>query len=408
MYFKVYGDPFALSSTTSDITYHVKPNSTKREEFFNSLGDLENHLLNRLTTPAYTSKYKYPIRTDSGIVLQKEDILTWTVTDGYNIDFDTAQYTSYVGKLLDLSTNFDENSSNFITRFLVSESISDFDTIQNCEGGIEETSGQKVNRTLKIYGREFDEVKRKIDGLQYANTVSYDKQNNTPDVVLKNVAKMLGWELTSSVLGNDLINNYLDIQESSYSGQSRGLTPLEAEYELWRRLILNSSWIWKSKGTRKAIEFIFRFIGAPEGLISLNEYLYVTDGIVDVDTFKLLLEKQNLDTDIDLYNVDSEGYPKSFANTPEMYFQKGGSWYRETGGSGATRHILDGNNPHVGPYDGGKAWRGQFETLIPNFTATTITEETITTGTTNIFTNYNSEFFNDLIDETIYVDLDEP
>ena len=73
-----------------------------------------------------------------------------------------------------------------------------------------------------------------------------------------------------------------------------GLSPVEAENELWRRLILNSAWLWKSKGTRKSIEFIFRFIGAPEGLITLNEYMYVTDGVVDVETFKLLLEKQKL------------------------------------------------------------------------------------------------------------------
>jgi hypothetical protein len=43
------------------------------------------------------------------------------------------------------------------------------------------------------------------------------------------------------------------------------ITAIEADTELWRRLILNSPWIWKSKGTRKSIEFILKFIGAQLG-----------------------------------------------------------------------------------------------------------------------------------------------
>ncbi len=33
---------------------------------------------------------------------------------------------------------------------------------------------------------------------------------------------------------------------------------------------MNSSWLFKSKGTRKAIEFILNFIGTPDGLIEFN------------------------------------------------------------------------------------------------------------------------------------------
>ena len=36
----------------------------------------------------------------------------------------------------------------------------------------------------------------------------------------------------------------------------------------------------------------------------------------------------------------------------EMYFQKAGGWYAETYGSNAPT-VLKGNNPHIGPYDGG-------------------------------------------------------
>jgi hypothetical protein len=39
--------------------------------------------------------------------------------------------------------------------------------------------------TLHIYGRQFDEINNFITGIAFANTVTYDKQNSTPDAYLK-------------------------------------------------------------------------------------------------------------------------------------------------------------------------------------------------------------------------------
>ena len=119
-----------------------------------------------------------------------------------------------------------------MTRFLVSESISNFDTVPKCDGTEDETAGQKMNKTLKIYGREFDEVKKYIDGIAYSNNVSYDKKSNAPDQMIKYIARVMGWQLTSSVIENDLLKAYLDVPAPSYSGYSVGLTAAEAEIEL--------------------------------------------------------------------------------------------------------------------------------------------------------------------------------
>ena len=80
-----------------------------------------------------------------------------------------------------------------MVRFLVTESISDFDTTATRVGPLDQdTSDQKINKTLTIYGREYDNINQFITGIQFANTVSYDKLNNTPDIYLKNIAKVLG------------------------------------------------------------------------------------------------------------------------------------------------------------------------------------------------------------------------
>ena len=393
--FEVKGDPFGFNGAGKSISeYHIKPNKIIEESFFNSISQYENNLLNRFVIPKYTSKYKYRKEEDDGTITITEKVITWPVTDGYNIDFNSNSYINFVTDLIEIANSKDGIETNLMTRFFTAEAISDFDSVPNCEGDNEETSGQKMNKTLKIYGREFDEIKKYIDGISFANVVTYDKKENTPDQLVKYLARVLGWELTSSIIENDLINSYLNVGARTYDGQSRGLTSAEAEIELWRRLILNSSWIWKSKGTRKTIEFFFKLIGAPDGLINFEEHVYVAKGPIDMDLFYATLKANGLDDDIEEYNIDYDGYPKFFRDTPKMYFQKGGQWYRQTGGENATQYLLTGNNPHVGPYDNGKEYINQLENIIPYFTPFTLTSTTITTSNVKLFTNYNSGLFN--------------
>lgn len=403
LYFTVKGDVF--SGLTNILEYHIKPNKINEDLFFNGLNDFEGYLLNRKTFPKYRATFNIPTKSEQGVVIYSDQSLTWPVSDGYNIDYDSGEYIVYASQLVQIAQTNDEVSSNLMNRFLVSESISAFDTtpVHLAEEHMD-TSGQKVNKTLQIYGVNFDEINNFITGIKFANSVSYNKQDNTPDKYLKNIARILGWELVSSVLENDLLTNYVKTAKSNYAGQAVGLTAVEADVELWRRIILNTPWIWKSKGARKSIEFLLNFIGAPQGLVEFNEYIYLADKPIDVELFKKLLELNNLDTDLSFYPIDGEGYPYFLPDTTSLYFQNDGLWYRETGGSGSTVDILTGNNPHLGPYDGGFKYINQLRTLIPNFSAVTITGETIVTGTTNLFTNYNFGDITDYSGET-YVDV---
>lgn len=392
-YFKVKGDPFSGVQTTA--SYHIKPNQTLVNDFFNKLPDFEAYLLNRQIMPQYTAVFKFSIKSDSGLIIYTTKSVTWPVSDGYNIDFDTTAYGDYVSSLLEISDSNDLFESNLMNRFLVSESISAFDTTPiNIEGVDDDETGGKVNKLLQIYGAEYDKINNYIEGIKFANTVTYDKQDNTPDVYLKDLARVLGWELISSVFEQNLIANYVDNAPSTYSGLSVGLTATEADVELWRRIILNTPWIWKSKGARKTIEFLLKFIGAPDGIAQFNEYIYKVDGPIDVDLFLQILRLNNLDDDLSIYPIDSEGYPRPFANTASMYFQNYGLWYRETGGTGSTIDISTGNNPHVGPYDRGSRYINQFRNLIPNFTPVMLSSVTTSVNVDNLYINYDNGNFN--------------
>lgn len=403
IYFKVKGNPFS-GLTNAYPTYHIKPNKIKYDSFFNTLPELETYLLNRSVVPLYTATFSFPVKTENGIILYFSDSVTWPVSDGYNIDFDTTDYVYYVTRLLDIAKNNDINNSDLMNRFLVAESITAFDTSPIYVTNIDhDETGQKMNKTLQIYGASFDKINNYITGIKYANTVTYNKMDNTPDIYLKNIARVLGWELVSSVVDNDLLMNYINTPVSTFSGQTYGLTPVEYDIELWRRIILNSPWLWKSKGSRKSIEFLLNFIGTPNGLIKFNEHIYRATAPIDIDLFLQVLSKNNADLDLSIYPIDSNGYPRTLPDTPDMYFQNYGLWYRETGGSGATIDILTGNNPHLGPYDGGSRYIDQFRCLIPDFTPTVLSSITVTEKVTNLYENYENGTFdnNSLTAQTV-------
>lgn len=396
-YLHVNGNPFTGSSS---VFYHIKPNNTKLDIFLDSLNEFEKYILNRNTVPLYTSRFTYNLKTDNGIVLETEKELTWPTEDGYNLDFNTTRYVVFANDLLTLADNSDSIQSNIISRFLVSDSISEFDTVSEDN---DSDTDQKVDKLLKIYGRNFDEIKRYTDGLSLVNTVTYDKQDNTPDTLLKSLGRVLGWDVSSSMLAGDILNSNINTTQSSYSGQSVGMTNYEAENEVWRRIILNTPWIWKSKGSRKAIEFFFKFLGIPNGLIRFNEHIYLADSKLNMDDFLRVLEIHSGSQDISNITVDSEGYPKPLPDTKDMYFQKAGLWYRQTGGAESDTDILYGNNPHIGPYDGGNEYIDKFRCLIPNFSTTTLIEEVTTTGSTNLFMNYDNGYINGIIDSNSVV-----
>jgi hypothetical protein len=140
-------------------------------------------------------------------------------------------------------------------------------------------------------------------------------------------------------------------------------------------------------------------IGTPNGLIDFNEYHYLAKNKIDMDYFNSILSLNNLSTDLSLYPVDINGYPKPI-DSDEFYFQGNGLWYRETGGLQPTIDKNSGNNPHVGPYDRGSKYLSQFTNIIPNYSGLTLTSETITEVVDELFYNYNFGSINNYSGET--------
>jgi hypothetical protein len=228
---------------------------------------------------------------------------------------------------------------------------------------------QKVEKILQIYGRSFDQVKQYIDALANMNSVHYVPQNDIPSQLLFNLSQTLGWSNNfSPITDEDFLGSVFgNTNQIEYPGYARAQTPTELNYQFYRNLILNSAYLFKSKGTRRSIEFLLRLIGAPEALIEFNENIYLADQRISMSKFDTQFTQLSGGTYVNEqpalspgntfsirgqiftafttsstfetvnirrndYPVDDLGFPKAPnpAGTNGVFFQEGAGWYEST------------------------------------------------------------------------------
>ena len=394
----VNGNPFLGATFTNDDLV-IRPNDLEVNKVFNeNLDEVENFLLNRNVSPKYTATFKIPKEAEDGSYYIQNSNISWPLYGAWNIDIITKSFETYITSINDISESFDLYRTNLVSRFLTTGAFKEFDT-----------PDQKVEKVLQIYGKSFDEVKKYITALSYMTSVNYNVSNDIPSQLLKNLAQTLGWninispisetELLTSVFGTT--NN----NASVYPGISQQQTPDELNYQYYRNLVLNSAFLFKSKGTRKSIEILMRLIGAPEALVEFNEYVYLADQKINLSQFDTqfsqisggtyvqqipILEAgnifsifgypytgftttgdiQDVNITIDEYPMDEYGYPTTPTNSESYFFQMGSGWFEQTPQHRApenvdlTNSVFVGNNPNYQtvllPYSYGQEYLNRY------------------------------------------------
>ncbi len=397
--FYVQGNPFSGQSFTYDDLV-IRPNDTEVNKSYSMYFDeVEKYLLNRDVSPIYTATFKVPRESDDGTFSIASNRISWPLYGQWNLDILTSRFQNYLTQLNDVSQEFDSYKTNIISRFMITGSLKEFDT-----------SDQKVEKTLQIYGRSFDESKKFIDALAYMNSVNYNTGNDIPSQLLRNLSQTLGWETNISPISNDEFLNSVfggsNTDQSQFSGLSTEKTPDELNYEYYRNLILNSGYLFKSKGTRKSVEYLMKLIGAPDALVEFNEYVYLADQKISVTEFDKqyaeisggtyvsntpILESGNTfsimgvqytgfttsntiedsNVQIEEYPVDSNGYPQKPLIGGEYFFQKGAGWFESTPQHRSpekvdlTNSVFSGNNPDfqtiLQPFTYGQEYLNRYE-----------------------------------------------
>lgn len=355
--FFVSGAPFGVSATTINEEFQIRPNDFVVDRVFaEDFDEVQKFLLNRLIRPEYTSAFQVPQQNEAGQFYTSYEQVTWPKEGPWNLDIRSFLFDNYLTELEAIAINLDSFKTNLISRFLITDSLKEFDTM-----------GQKVEKIFQIYGRSFDQIKQFIDALAYMNSVSYNATNDIPSQLLVNLAQTLGWSSNFSPITNEdfLSSVFGNTSTPTYPGYARALTPTELNYSFYRNLILNASYLFKSKGTRRSVEFMLRLIGAPDSLIEYNEHIYLADQKINMDQFGIQFASisggtyvqdvpsflagdtykikgqiytaftstaiyEDVSTRLDDYPVDKEGFPNAPLNTEDYFFQVGSGWYETT------------------------------------------------------------------------------
>jgi len=378
--FYVSGSPFGTTATTIEDDFQIRPNDFIADKVFQEdFDEVEKFLLNRLVRPEFTASFQVPQQNEYGQFYTEYQQVTWPKRGPWNLDISSFLFDRYLEQIQEIAVNLDSFKTNLISRFLVTDSLKEFDTL-----------GQKVEKIFQIYGRSFDQVKQFIDGLAYMNSVNYNPSNDIPSELLVNLSRTLGWSSNFSPITNEdfLSSVFGNTSTPTYPGYARALTPTELNYAYYRNLILNASYLFKSKGTRRSIEFLLRLIGAPDSLIEYNEHIYLADQKINLDQFDTQWAQisggtyaysiptylpgdtykikgnlytaftstatyQNVNTSLSDYPMDFEGYPKAPINTETYFFQIGAGWYETTpqhrspDGVQLTGNVFTGQNYNI-------------------------------------------------------------
>lgn len=308
---KTLGNPFPfLNSTVGSFDYHLKPNNMIFEEFRVKLNDYEKYIVSRRNGyEGFIFAMKDPTLLDDGMITYADTQIIWNTTDYYNIDTNNGKYRTFLESVLSIANKYDKIKTDLIARFLTPTSIKAYDLTQQ----------GKMTKLLRIYGREFDQLRQFIDSLVNINKITYDKLNNVPDQLVKNLSRTFGWNYFSLVAEEELVESFFTIDEKERN-LDKDLLPAEIDIELWRRIIMNTSYFWKSKGTREAIKSMFLLIGIPEPFINITEYVYTVDGKINPNTVQFTLT----DFPSNSLPYDNDGYPVAPLETNNFYFQMSG------------------------------------------------------------------------------------
>jgi hypothetical protein len=351
----VTGRPFGYNTISTD-NLLIRPQELHVNEVFsNDLDEVERFLLNRNIVPKYTAFFNKTIEDELGNFVFTKEFATFPTTNQWNLDIKTQYFTNYLNKLNDIGASLDEYRTNLISRFLTTGALKEFDT-----------PDQKIEKVLQIYGRSFDETRKFIISLANMNSVNYNVGNDVPSQLLKNLAQTLGWNTNISPISDEqLLTSLFQQGTNEFEGLPVGQTPDELNFQFYRNLIMNSAFLFKSKGTRKSIEILLRLVGAPEALVEFNEYVYVADQKININQFESRFTKISAGTYVDEvsvidptdvytifgvpytgfttspiiedittlrvdYPIDRFGYPSMPRVTEDYFFQIGGGWFEST------------------------------------------------------------------------------
>ena len=411
------GEIVYLTNNTNIDKLIATPKKDFFTKFYNSLDLFEKLLINPNSKPKYSALFEVISENSFGYETELKRFTFPTKDDGYNLCVGDGAYEEYVNSFLKYAELYDEVFSDNLWRSMTHEAIKNFDwsyTRSYSEGDEEDyiIGGTKIQKVIRLFGREFDEIKAYIDGIKGYNQITYGSDNMLPNYYITDVLNDEGWDIVTLnpfKLSKDKNNKDVLSQLSNLEGitpyknnkfmygyfnenntkvsntdkkpykiiedncgreflihktidyiSDKEYTLDDVNNEVLKRLILNSRYIWRRKGTIEGIESLLSIFGLKSNRMDKNDYDYkVNEYAVKVsskedgwnDRYSMNLWDWYNTTKTVTYNTEDfrQGIYHSYQGLPiRSYIFNNGKYYKTSNLPSDLK--LEGKPRHLLPY----------------------------------------------------------
>lgn len=240
--------PFIMSPV---FEYVVYPKTETIQNFYKKLSGYEYSLL----APGYDRSNYFPRDTviENNLLLSGED------------------YDDFVETETSWAENSDNDGSNFLWRKLYPDGQKYLDSNDNL-----------IYKLIISYGKMFDQIKSYQDGLQYVHTIGYDEYNNIPKSMIERLCGLWNITISESFTDDYYYKKVFNTYDSYITGSTvrKSVSGEQLEFESWRRILANITYLYKKKGTVESIKYLFNIFSIPENLLNIREMIGIDGKLV--------------------------------------------------------------------------------------------------------------------------------
>jgi len=179
----------------------------------------------------------------------------------------STEVTTWYNNLIDLATDYDLKNYNALNKAIP-------------EYLREDSDNDQFTTFVNMIGHHFDVIYLYTDHILKKNKREENPKSGMSQDLIFDATRNLGWTLSHGTQAKDLWEYALGVSGSGdpvWTGKvttNKYLSKTEEERtkEVWRRILNNLPYIYKSKGTSRGIKAILGAYGIPQTLLTIREY----------------------------------------------------------------------------------------------------------------------------------------
>ena len=207
-------------------------------------------------TNVITPYPKYEVSSNQDITTKNGKFKFWKTTEGPGIEWYNAT--------LALAVDFDNLNQNTLYKTLPSHIK-------------EDPQNEQFISFVNMIGQHFDVIFTYTEQILSKNLRQENTKLGLSQDLVQTVTKNFGWNLSSNISDKELWEYALGLNDDvdpkyNILGEKYNKTEEERTKEVWRRILNNLPYIYRTKGTSRGIRALLAAYGIPQTLLTIREY----------------------------------------------------------------------------------------------------------------------------------------